>query len=112
VPIDATQTLGSGDIVAPPGVQLDTPEQRDLYRASMEFERFFLNHLMKQMTAATDAMKSQNSDAGQLDSSSSTYRDMANDQMVQSMLDGGGLGLSSVIYNQLAEQAGILGGGK
>jgi Rod binding domain-containing protein len=104
VPVDVTGTLGSGEIVAPPGVRLDTQEQRDLYRATAEFERFFLNHMVKQMTSATNAIGENDSAA---DATSTTYRDMANDQLVQSMLDGGGLGIAATLYDQLATAAGI-----
>lgn len=108
MPIDSTSILGpSGDVVAPPGLKVETPEQKDLFKAALEFERFFLQHMMKQMDSATKAMGETGEGGG--DVAASTYRDMANDQLVQSMLDGGGLGLASTLYGQLAEQAGIAG---
>lgn len=106
MPVDPTSVLGSGEFVAPPGLKVETQEQRELYRAALEFERFFLQHMMKQADAATKALGSEEA-GGAGDVSTSTYRDMANDQLVQSMLDSGGLGMASSLYTQLAEAGGL-----
>jgi flagellar protein FlgJ len=101
--INPTDSLGTGELHAPPGIELRTQDQKDLFRASQEFERFFLQHMMKQMQTATKSIGGEEDS----DSSTSAYGDMANDQLVQSMLDGGGLGMASVLYQQMAEAAGI-----
>jgi len=110
MPVNPSSALGSGsEVVAPVGLGVKTPEQKELFQAAAEFERFFLNHMVKQMAAVTKEIGGTDDEAGAAaDSSTSAYQDMANDQLVQSMLDGGGLGLASVMYGQLAEQAGVL----
>lgn len=104
MPINPTDVLGTGEINIPASVGAVTPDQKDLYRAAMEFERFFVSHLMKQMDAATKALKDTGSDDAEGDASTGAYNDMINDQMTQSVLDGGGLGLASMLYTQLNGQ--------
>lgn len=113
MPINSTQNvLGTGDIKPPPGVRVETQDQKDLYRATMEFERFFVQHMMEGMQNATKALGGDDDSAGS--AGMSTYSDMANDQMVQSVLDGGGLGLAASLYQQIGEGTGIIprGGAK
>lgn len=98
--------LGAGDLTPPPGVRLETQDQKDLFRASLEFERLFVSNMMKEMQKAARSLGG----AGEEDGSLGTYRDMANDQMVQALLDGGGLGLASVLYQQIGEATGIVPG--
>lgn len=104
---DVQNILGSSEVVIPPGVNATSPEQQDLYRAALEFERFFVTHLMRQMDDATKALKvgGEDSDEG-IGGSTAAYDDMVRDQMAQAVLDGGGLGLASVIYSQVSGQAG------
>ena len=104
--INPTEILGTGELKPPPGIELRTQEQKDLYRASLEFERFFLQHMVKQMNAATEALKSGKDDEAS-SGSTSAYSDMAQDSMVQGMLDGGGLGIATSLYEQMAEASGI-----
>jgi Rod binding domain-containing protein len=107
--IDPTSTLGSEPLTPPPGLKLDTPEQQQLYRATLEFERVFVQQLMKPMDNA-GKMFSDDQDGSGGDSSTgsiSGYQDMAKDQMTQAVLDGGGLGIASTLYTQLAEAAGV-----
>ena len=96
----------------PPGITLRTQEQKDLYKVSIEFERFFRGkHMMKGMTDGTKALTagSGGDDEGAAvgAAGNSTYTDMAGDQMVQSLLDGGGMGIASTIYGQMATAMGI-----
>ena len=100
--------LGSQDLVIPAGLKVETPEQRELYRASLEFERFFVQSMVKQADASTSALGSGEEDGGLGGAGTSAYKDMTNDQLVQSMLDGGGLGIASAIYTQMAEAAGLM----
>jgi Rod binding domain-containing protein len=103
-PIDPTSTFGSQPLTPPPGVRLDTPEQEQMYRATLEFERFFVQQLLKPMQSA-GSMFSEEDGSG----STSGYNDLAQDQLTQAVLDGGGLGLASTLYGQLAAASGIAG---
>lgn len=103
--IDSTtisNTLGNDPIVAPPGVELDTPEKEQIYRAAQEFERIFLKEITKGINLM-GSMNSEDSDTSSLQG----YSDLAQDQFTKSMLDSGGLGLAASLYNSFAEQAGL-----
>ena len=101
--IDPTSgLLGTEPLDPPPGLKLDTPEQKQLYGLTLEFERSFVQQLMKPME---DAGKMFSDDEGT--GSTSGYNDMAKDQMTQAVLDGGGLGIAATLYSQMAEAAGI-----
>jgi Rod binding domain-containing protein len=43
-------------------------------------------------------------------SSTASYRDLASDQLTQAVLDGGGLGLASMLYGQINESLGLAAG--
>ena len=96
-------TLGSEPITPPPGVKLDTPEQEQMYRASLEFERFFVQQLLKPMEKASEMFADDEGGSG----ATSGYNDMAQDQLTQAVLDGGGLGLAATLYGQMSEAAGL-----
>ena len=106
----ATEVLGTVDLNIPAGVDATTPREKELYRASAEFERFFVSYMMKQMNSATDALKDVGSDDENPAVSGSTpdaYKDMINDQMTEAVLSGGGLGIASIIYNQMSGKNSI-----
>jgi len=106
MPIDGTQgVIGTRDFTPPPGVRVETAEQRDLYRAALEFERFFVKEMMEGMQKSASSV---GGDEESADASNGTYKDMANDQLVQSILDSGGLGFASMMYQQMGEGLGIL----
>lgn len=96
-------TLGSEPITPPPGVKLDTPEKEQMYRASLEFERFFVQQLLKPMEKASEMFADDEGGSG----STSGYNDMAQDQLTQAVLDGGGLGIAATLYAQMSEAAGL-----
>ena len=96
-------TLGTEPITPPPGVKLDTPEQEQMYRASLEFERFFVQQMLKPMEGAGSLLGEEEAGTG----ATGGYKDMAQDQLTQAVLDGGGLGLAATLYGQMAEAAGI-----
>lgn len=96
-------TLGSEPVTPPPGVKLDTPEKEQMYRASLEFERFFVQQMLKPMEKAGSMFGDEEGKSG----ATSGYNDMAQDQLTQAVLDGGGLGMASTIYGQMAEAAGL-----
>ncbi len=98
-------TLGTEPITPPPGVKLETPEQEQMYRASLEFERFFVQQLLKPMEKAGEMFADEDGGTG----ATSGYQDMAQDQLTQAVLDGGGLGLAATLYGQMAEAAGLTG---
>jgi Rod binding domain-containing protein len=107
IPTSASDVLGAGDVQIPVGVNATTPEQKETYKAAAEFERFFVSYMMKQMNSATDSLTAGDDDDG--NSAVSTggtdqYKDMIQDQMTQAILDGGGLGIAAIIYNQVQDQ--------
>lgn len=104
--IDPTSSLGTEPITPPPGVKLDTPEQQQVYRASLEFERFFVQQLLKPMEGAGSMLGGE--DGTESSGSTSGYEDLAKDQLTQAVLDGGGLGLAATLYGQMADAMGIL----
>ena len=95
--------LGAEPLTPPAGIKLDTPEKEQVYRASLEFERFFVQQLLKPMESAGSMLGEEEGGTG----STSGYGDMAQDQMTQAVLSGGGLGLAATLYGQMAEQAGL-----
>jgi Rod binding domain-containing protein len=103
--VNPTSSLGSEPITPPPGVKFENADQENLYRAALEFERFFVQNMLKdvQSTAALGGGEDGAAGSAGLDG----YRDMAKDQMTQAVLDGGGLGLASTLYGQMADQFGI-----
>ena len=74
-----------------------------MYRASLEFERFFVQQLLKPMEGAGKMMGSEDESSGAMQG----YEDLAKDQLTQAVLDGGGLGLAATLYGQLADAAGL-----
>lgn len=98
-----SMTLGTEPITPPPGVKLDTPEQEQMYRASLEFERVFVQQMLKPMEKAGEMFGDEEGGSG----STSGYNDMAQDQLTQAVLDGGGLGLAATLYGQMADAAGL-----
>lgn len=107
--VNPAASLGNAPITPPPGVSLETPEQEQLYRAALEFERFFVQNMLKGMQGS-DALGGgggDKEDQGAGTAGLSGYRDMAQDSMTQAVLDGGGLGLAATLYGQMADQLGI-----
>lgn len=105
--VNPTSTpLGTEPIIPPPGVKLDTPEQEQVYRASLEFERYFVQQLLKPLEGASSLLGGEEGEASS--GATSGYEDLARDQLTQAVLDGGGLGLAATLYGQLAQAAGIL----
>ena len=97
-------SLGTEPLNPPAGIKLETPEQEQMYRASLEFERFFVQQLLKPMEDAGSVL---GDEEGGGTGATGGYKDMAQDQLTQAVLDGGGLGLASTLYGQMAEAAGI-----
>lgn len=102
--IDSTSALGNAPLVIPAGVKVDTPEQEQVYRSALEFERFFVQQMLKPMANAGSMLGEEDGGAA---AGMSGYKDMAQDQLTQAVLDGGGLGIASTLYTQMAEAAGV-----
>lgn len=103
----SSAALGSDPITPPPGVKLDTPEKEQVYRAALEFERFFVQQLLKPMEEAGSLLGDDEGESATGSAGMSGYKDMAQDQLTQAVLDGGGLGLAATMYGQLANQIGL-----
>lgn len=102
--VDPTSTLGSAPLVIPAGIKVDTPEQEQVYRSALEFERFFVQQMLKPMANAGSMLGGEDEGAA---AGMSGYKDMAQDQLTQAVLDGGGLGIAATLYTQMAEAAGV-----
>ena len=99
-----TSGIGSEPITPPPGVTFENADQEQVYRAALEFERFFVQQLLKPMEGA-GSMFGEEGGSG----STGGYEDLAHDQLTQAVLDGGGLGLAATLYGQLADAVGVAG---
>ena len=85
----------------PPGVTVETPAQKELYQTTLEFERFFVKQMFSAMNKATEALSQDESLPGT--GANGMYEQMSNDQMVEAVVGGGGLGIAAVIYGQLKD---------
>lgn len=103
--IDPTQSRASAPLVIPAGLNVETAEQREVYRSALEFERFFVQQMLKPMQGAGSLLSGDDDSSGT--SGMSGYNDMAQDQLTQAVLDGGGLGIAATLYTQMAEAAGV-----
>ena len=99
----SSNSLDTSKIVFPTDLEIKTPEQKQVYASALEFERYFVQQLLKPMQDAGKMLG--NDEEGS--SGTAGYSDLAQDQMTQSVLDGGGLGIASTLYTQMAEAAGI-----
>jgi Rod binding domain-containing protein len=107
----SSNSLDTSRIVFPTELHITTPEQKQVFASAQEFERYFVQQLLKPMQNAgkmlgggDDASSGQDATSA---SGMSGYSDMAQDQMTQAVLDGGGLGIASSMYTQMAQAAGI-----
>lgn len=93
----------------PADLKVTTPEQKQVYSSALEFERFFVQQMLKPMENAGSMLGG--GEDGESDGAGSAgmsgYKDMAQDQMTQAVLDGGGLGIAATLYQQMAEAAGV-----
>ncbi|MCW2961814.1 MAG: hypothetical protein JWM25_288 [Thermoleophilia bacterium] len=90
-------------ITLPTGERVETKEQHEVYQSALEFERFFVQQLLKPMEKSGSLLgEDEEGGAGM-----SGYQDMVQDQLTQAVLDGGGLGMAATMYGQLANAAGI-----
>ena len=97
-------SLDTSKMVIPTDLGIKTPEQKQVYASALEFERYFVQQLLKPMQDAGKMLGGEDEEGS---AGTSGYSDMAQDQMTQAVLDGGGLGIASTMYTQMANAAGI-----
>ena len=93
-------------LIIPAGLKVTTEEQKQVYKSALEFERFFVQQMLKPMADAGSLLGG-DEEGGAGSAGMSGYKDMAQDQMTQAVLDGGGLGVAATLYEQMAEAAGV-----
>lgn len=99
---NSTSTPSAAPLTLANGMRVETAEQRQVYESALEFERFFVQEMLKPMKTSASLLGEEEQAAGM-----SGYQDMAQDQLTQSILDGGGLGIAATLYQQLADSAGV-----
>lgn len=85
------------DLSIPANIHATTPEQKQLYSAAREFERTFVSYMVKQMNGAAKAIGGDE----ESDATVSSYQDMAQDQLTDALLNGGGFGIAASLYEQI-----------
>ena len=92
----------------PTNLGITTDEQKQVYKSALEFERFFVQQMLKPMENAGSMLGGSDDEGGAGAAGTSGYKDMAQDQLTQAVLDGGGLGIAATLYTQMAEAAGVI----
>jgi Rod binding domain-containing protein len=84
----------------PPGVAAPTTAaQKATYRQALDLEGVFTQHLVDAM------MQSAQGDDASAIPGGSEYMEMANQQVNQALINGGGLGLAGSLYAQLSQES-------
>jgi Rod binding domain-containing protein len=92
-----TQTFTVGPL--PPGITAPTTDaERAVYRKALDLEGVFTQHLVDAMLKSTSTDDDQGAGAG-------IYKQMANEQVNQALIDGGGFGLAGALYTQMKDAA-------
>jgi Rod binding domain-containing protein len=87
----------------PAEVRKGSSDDRKTYAAALSFERTLVNELTK--TMADTAKPADGEDGGQQqDAASSMYLQMLPDQLADSVIQGGGLGLARSFYDSMKER--------
>jgi Rod binding domain-containing protein len=90
-----TNTFTVGPL--PPGVTAPaTSADRAVYRKALDLEGVFTQHLVDAMMQSASSDDDETAGAG-------IYKEMANQQVNQALIDGGGLGLAGALYSQMRE---------
>lgn len=75
---------------------IETKDEKELKKACVEFESYFLNMLFKSMRKTiTPGMKKSNAEE--------TFQEMLDQQMCQKMAKSGGIGFADMMYNQISK---------
>lgn len=102
-PTTSSSLGASKPITLPTGERVETKEQHEVYQSALEFERFFVQQMLKPMEKSGSLLGEDEAGGAGM----SGYQDMVQDQLTQAVLDGGGLGMAATMYGQLADAAGI-----
>jgi Rod binding domain-containing protein len=90
-----TQNFTVGPL--PAGVAAPTTTaERAIYRKALDLEGVFTQHLVDAMMQSASPDDEQSAGAG-------IYKEMANQQVNQALIDGGGLGLAGALYSQMKD---------
>jgi Rod binding domain-containing protein len=87
----------------PAEVRDGSKQDKQSYQAALGFERMLLGELTKAM--ADTAKPADGDDAQPEDAASSMYMQMLPDQLADSMISNGGLGLAQGLYDSVKEKA-------
>ncbi len=87
----------------PADVRRGSRGDRETYAAALGFERALVVELAK--TMADTAKPADGEDGQQQDAAGSMYMQMLPDQLADSLVEGGGLGLARDFYDSAKEQA-------
>ena len=107
--IDPTQlqqaALNADAAVAPAAAQpaADPAYIKKATKAAVEFERFFISHMLKEMRSSTKAMASEDSVFN--NKINQDMQDMADDQLAASMAGKRAFGIADAILRQLVPAA-------
>ncbi|MEA2449469.1 MAG: hypothetical protein QOG63_1401 [Thermoleophilaceae bacterium] len=82
----------------PADVRKGTSADRKTYGAALDFERALVGELTKVM-----AETAKPEDNGQQDAAASMYQSQMPDQLADSVMQGGGLGLARTLYQSMKE---------
>jgi Rod binding domain-containing protein len=82
----------------PADIRDGSRSERKAYGAALDFERALVGELTKVMAETAQPADDQSQDAA-----SSTYRDQMPQQLADSLMQSGGLGLARTIYDSLKE---------
>ena len=90
----------------PAEIRNGSAKDKKNYQAALGFERVLLGELTKAMTETTKPAGSDGSDSGQpQDAASSMYMQMLPDQLADSIVSGGGMGLAQSLYQSVKERS-------
>jgi Rod binding domain-containing protein len=86
----------------PPDVRAGSDADRKQYAAALGFERTLINELTKVMA---ETAKPSDADSQERDAATSLYMDMLPDQLADSVVAAGGLGLARTLYDGMQERS-------
>ena len=86
----------------PADVRTAGDAERKQYAAALGFERTLINELTKVMA---ETAKPSDDDSQQQDAATSLYMDMLPDQLADSVVAAGGLGLARTLYDGMQERS-------
>jgi Rod binding domain-containing protein len=85
----------------PADIRAASPADRKQYSAALGFERTLINELTKAMAETAKP----SDDSQPQDAATSLYMDMLPDQLADSVIEAGGLGLARTLYDGMQERA-------